>query len=1196
MAKNILPIVKDLLPDFIRVDHPKFQTFFEAYYEYLEVTSDSESTNVKNRYKRNPNAGALIADAEKHIDVYTTLSDFVVHFQRQLAPFNITGNAVTDGFMLNKLRDVYLAKGTPKSFELLFALLYNEKIDVFEPKDQIIQASEGLYVNFAQMKVSVINNPTKLEDFQYELSTIRLDSDAADSDGSQTLIVVDGTFEGVIKRASFTDSENEFQPVLNLILSDIPDSDTIANKLSRGSEYILRDPIDDTKNIGIKILSHVSSMEIVGKSSGLRVGDLISVDDGQEKINVSVDQISTGAIERIFIRNRGLNYRVNDTIEFINEDSRLGAGAIAVITAVDSQGAITQIDGINVRTGANNNGYLSDDFVDTSVPINQGGAYSTVPKAFIRTSTGSGADVAGWSSTVGAIQNLSITNSGFYDSDEVGAPQVYAPVSFDISQNEDIAIGSIVEFQYFKPDSETRSFENDSELLKIKFSYDSDLAFNNGGSRTTIRNIQLPVQWDSENFQFRFKSFNDSDVGNLDSESRNPILIQRYLADSDFVNNLGEGATITVDSDSDGTGLKKKYVFTLTINQPRLYRLDDFHFQQVKNKAFTDSDLSVTYETEIIVSPREADSENAANYPIGKFIGTGYGGVVSSKSDDARSYTITRVTNVKSSASAGDSDLVFPTIAQITEFDSRDYAILRIARINPELGNVLTPETFPISNVVTRYSSPVLKTTFNTVSETQKRYLDESGFLSSVSGGVIRDNYTISEFSYIIQSNLPINDWKGKVKSTLHPAGLYLFGELNVNSNQNISLSSEVIQGKVDFEDLSFTFDADDDFYDDATRLGQAVLSDSVTFESNPYNLVSLTNDATGTLLTADYTRQATEGTTISQHGNAWFDYEPLGLIHKEWSVFDSEGHFNDIVNNFDSDSEYDIYTMYFYRNSKDNQANSNGWALRAGIDSDFFLRSISTQTYDSDSDYIETDQKEFYKPGFHKTSRYIDRNTVGTMKTFIEDESQIRAFDSDLPNDIFIRWDAVTQPFSKVKYNRIKDSDSDAITFDSAKNRKVELNQKKSADLNEALYLDNRFSFVDGKTTLYNIEAYEAKYNQFNKNRDSDISTGWQIIGDYASRMNITHDYSDSEYDSDKLLPESRIRNKFKLDEQRRVSRYSTRKAPHSKRAYGIYGDSENITSMPVVQPFYLTGINTAVQVLDSDAVVRYPLDKKRK
>jgi hypothetical protein len=1196
MAKNILPIVKDLLPDFIRTDHPMFQTFFEAYYEFLEVTNDSDSLSVKDRYKRNPNAGTLIAEAEKHIDVYTTLDDFVVHFQRQLIPIDITGNSVTDAFMLNKARDIYLAKGTPKSYELLFALLYGEKIDVFEPKDQIIQASEGLYVNFAQIKVSIVNNPTRLEDFQYELATIRLDSDNNDSEGSQTLIVVDGTYEGVIKRTSFTGAENEFQPVLTLILSQLPDSDTIVNKLARGTQYILRDPLDDTKNVGIKILSHVSSMEVTGKSSGMRVGDLISVTDEKESINVSVDQISTGAIERIFVRNRGLNYRVNDTIEFINQDSRLGAGAIAVITAVDLQGAITQIDGVNVRTGANNNGYLSDDFVDTSIPINQGGAYTSVPKAFIRTNTGSGADVAGWSQTVGAIQNLSITNSGFFDSDELGVPQIFSPLSFDISQNEDLPIGSIVEFQYFEPDTVTQSFANDSELVKIKFFYDSDYAFGNGGSRTSIGNIQLPVKWDSENFQFQFKTFSDSDIGDLDTESRNPIIIQRYLADSDFVSNLGSGATVTVDSDSDLTGLKKHYVFTLTIDQPRLYRLDDFHFRQLSIKAFNDSDLSVAYSTEINISAKEADSENAGNYSIGKFVGTGYGGVITSKSADARSYTVNRIKNVKSNGSAGDSDLIFPTISDIAEFDNRDYAILRISRISPENGQVLTPETFPISNVVTRYSSPELKTTFNTVSLTNKRYLDESGFLSSVSGGVIRDNYTISEFSYIIQSGIPIKDWKGKVKTTLHPAGLQLFGELNVNSNQNITLSTDVIQGKVDIEDLSFTFDADDDFYDDASRLGQAVLSDSVAFESNPYNLISLTNDATGTLLTADYTRQASSSVEIGQHGNAWFDYEPVGLIHSEWTVFDSEGHFNNIVNNFDSDSEYDIYSNYFYRNFKDNQANGNGWALRSGIDSDFFIRSISTQSYDSDVQYISTNVKTYYKPSHYPSSRYSNRDTVGVVQTQFEDMNYIRAYDSDLSLDVYTRWDAVSTPFKKVDYTKIKDSDSDNLTFNSAKDRKSELQQKKAKELNQALYLDNRFSFVNGKETLYNVEAYEAKYNTFNKNRDSDISSGWQIVGDYASMMNISSDYSDSETDSDKFVPESRIRNKFRLDEQRRVTRFATRKAPHSKKAFGIYGDSENSTSMPVVQPFYLTGINTTVQILDSDSVVRYPLDKKRK
>ena len=80
MAKHILPIVKSQLPEFIRSEHPQFQLFVDAYYEYLEKQSDSDSTSALNLFKSVPNAGDLINNAEQYRDVHTTLDEFKEYF------------------------------------------------------------------------------------------------------------------------------------------------------------------------------------------------------------------------------------------------------------------------------------------------------------------------------------------------------------------------------------------------------------------------------------------------------------------------------------------------------------------------------------------------------------------------------------------------------------------------------------------------------------------------------------------------------------------------------------------------------------------------------------------------------------------------------------------------------------------------------------------------------------------------------------------------------------------------------------------------------------------------------------------------------------------------------------------------------------------------------------------------------------
>ena len=322
MAKHILPIVKTQLPEFIRSEHPQFELFISAYYEYLEKQTDSDSTSALNLFKSAPNAGAIINNAEEYRDVHTTLNEFKEYFQKQLTPFVITGNKVTDGIVFQKARDVYLSKGSPNSFKLLFRILFGQEIDLFEPKNQILIASESLYTSFAQIKAEVIQNESNLGDFNYELATIRLDTDINDSDASKNILtVLDGTFTGVTKNN---------RTVLTLYLTKNPDSDMNGLLVPR-REVLLRDSQDPTKEVKVRLLNHLGNVSVTDGGSGFRIGDKFFVRDTTTTIPVQVTKVASGEIDRLMIRSRGTNYRVGDTIEFL--DTASGAGALAFITA-----------------------------------------------------------------------------------------------------------------------------------------------------------------------------------------------------------------------------------------------------------------------------------------------------------------------------------------------------------------------------------------------------------------------------------------------------------------------------------------------------------------------------------------------------------------------------------------------------------------------------------------------------------------------------------------------------------------------------------------------------------------------------------------------------------------------------------------------------------------------------------------------
>ena len=1051
MGKNIVPIVKSQIPEFVKSDHPQFSAFIDAYYEYLEKTSDSESSSVKDLFRKNPNPGALIANAEEHRDLYSSIQTFLDYFAKDLVPFNISGNYVTDAFLLNKVRDLYIAKGTPDSFKLLFRLLYGEEIDVLEPRSRIIEASEGLYVQFAQMKAVVTAGENELSGFNFELSTISLDtsldSDISDSDGTEILTVVDATYDG-------TTQEN--QVVLNLILTAVPDSDS---KLNYGDEYNLRDANDLQKEVRIKAISHITSVDISNAGAGHRVGDLFTVKDNFSSVKVSVDQVSQGSIEKVLVRERGNDYKVGDTIEFINEESTDGTGAIAIITAVDEYGAILEIDGTRLRTGATQQGYLADDFQPVAVPILQGGLYKSIPAPLIRTTTGEGAQIDGWSANVGKIVNISTRETGFFDSENNGPITVEKPFTTQLSNVEDdMPLGSYIEFQYFDGNEENRSFKDDSELLVVNFfrGYNADRlrehesqyttfaedgpwpftnsivndseklleddsdgfqwrTFYSGGDPRGQAYFKFPISYDSDNFVFNYRTIKITDSDH-DSD-----IIDKWVQDSEF--NLRNVTYTYATGDSEGHKVRK---FPVYIEDSEIYRLDDYHWKKVKeNNALKSSNSVITrdgdntvigvqqykiaeivYTTEKKLSIIEADSDGLYR-SVGEWKGTGMGGIISSKSSDNRNLTIQKRSGVKSS---GDSDLIFPTIENLNTYANADYGILRVARINPVSGTILTPETFPISNVVVNYALPSVSINTSVASNTEKRFLDESGFLSSVSGGVLRDNFTISEFAYILQTNTPMREWRGKVKETLHPAGLYLFGELNVNSEYDAAVTDTAVQENfIEYEKGRMTFSDIDDYYDDEEREGIAVLADTSVFESNPYNAVSYTNNASGVYLTADYTQQVVKNSIRSQRGNSYFDYEPVGLVHRTWDGFDSEKAYV-AVRNLVAAGDTEAMRKYGHMFSTKNgivEPNYNAVPFFA------FTSEQTTQQFDSDV----PEHRSIYIAETSSSARVTSQNAgyvAQSLKVSDSDSMRITipdwsGVDSDFTIELFMRSDSDT-------------------------------------------------------------------------------------------------------------------------------------------------------------------------------------------
>jgi len=119
---KVSSLLPSQVPEFVREDYTTFVEFLQAYYEFVDQNYNTDFTVLK--------------------DLDKTLDHFIDHFKNELA-FNIPFTVVNERFLLERIKDQYLAKGSEASFKLLFKLLFNKEVTVGYPAKQILRASDG---------------------------------------------------------------------------------------------------------------------------------------------------------------------------------------------------------------------------------------------------------------------------------------------------------------------------------------------------------------------------------------------------------------------------------------------------------------------------------------------------------------------------------------------------------------------------------------------------------------------------------------------------------------------------------------------------------------------------------------------------------------------------------------------------------------------------------------------------------------------------------------------------------------------------------------------------------------------------------------------------------------------------------------------------------------------------------------------
>ena len=156
-------LVRQHIPNFILDEHPKFVTFIEKYYEFMANNSILSTANSDVYYYGADSATRILPDI-RDADL-TDLDQFIRSFQKEYAytfPQNLydTTNRST---LLKNLLQFYQAVGTEDSFKMLFRLLFDEDIEIYYPKTDMLIASGGHYRQQARIQVNYVENLNSIE-------------------------------------------------------------------------------------------------------------------------------------------------------------------------------------------------------------------------------------------------------------------------------------------------------------------------------------------------------------------------------------------------------------------------------------------------------------------------------------------------------------------------------------------------------------------------------------------------------------------------------------------------------------------------------------------------------------------------------------------------------------------------------------------------------------------------------------------------------------------------------------------------------------------------------------------------------------------------------------------------------------------------------------------------------------------------
>lgn len=155
IEKYISPLIKSQFPQFYQEQGPLFILFVEEYYKWLESNNSNYSTYDSTLTPGNPLFHLRRLTDYKDID--KTVEDFLIYFKEKFLPGVTASTSISKRKLVKAAQDIYTSKGTSRSLDLFFRLVYGTKIEIYYPGEDILKPSDGTWVSPIYLELTQSN-------------------------------------------------------------------------------------------------------------------------------------------------------------------------------------------------------------------------------------------------------------------------------------------------------------------------------------------------------------------------------------------------------------------------------------------------------------------------------------------------------------------------------------------------------------------------------------------------------------------------------------------------------------------------------------------------------------------------------------------------------------------------------------------------------------------------------------------------------------------------------------------------------------------------------------------------------------------------------------------------------------------------------------------------------------------------------